>query len=294
MQEALQKQKEQCIFCKIIQNEIPSHKIYKDETVLAILDIHPAAKGHTLVLPTEHYPLLPLVPKPTRLELFTKLKYITKGVKKASVVDSSVLFIANGGIAGQQAPHVLIHCIPREKGDSLVFEQQKPTTPISKEKIAQNTQKLKNRFAQIFFSQTQPQQQQKSTQENKDKLLTYIHNNPQIQELLRTKPEQFSQVIKEEPELQKLFEGIDVFALSEQLNKQEMQTAKTDSQTSISAEQKKEIATKLETDEKLRNLLIHEPLAFIEKIKVEPELEKIFSGVDILTLAKKLKEAYNE
>lgn len=46
---------ENCIFCKIIQGEIPAKKIYEDDKVIAFLDIHPAVDGHTLVIPKEHY-----------------------------------------------------------------------------------------------------------------------------------------------------------------------------------------------------------------------------------------------
>jgi len=43
-----------CIFCKIINGEIPSKKIYEDENVIAILDLHPAVDGHTLIIPKKH------------------------------------------------------------------------------------------------------------------------------------------------------------------------------------------------------------------------------------------------
>ena len=46
--------KVECIFCKIINGEIPSKKIYEDENVLAFLDINPSSPGHTLVVPKKH------------------------------------------------------------------------------------------------------------------------------------------------------------------------------------------------------------------------------------------------
>jgi|SRR3989344_7678969 len=45
---------EDCIFCKIVAGEIPSHKVYEDENFLALLDIHPLSPGHTLVIPKKH------------------------------------------------------------------------------------------------------------------------------------------------------------------------------------------------------------------------------------------------
>ena len=44
-----------CIFCKILKGEIPSAKVYENDKVLAFLDISPVHKGHTLVIPKEHY-----------------------------------------------------------------------------------------------------------------------------------------------------------------------------------------------------------------------------------------------
>ena len=46
---------ENCIFCKIAKGEIPSAKVYEDGNIMAFLDIAPAAKGHCLVMPKEHY-----------------------------------------------------------------------------------------------------------------------------------------------------------------------------------------------------------------------------------------------
>jgi len=46
---------ENCVFCKIVNSEIPAHKIYEDEHVLAFLDINPINDGHTLVIPKRHY-----------------------------------------------------------------------------------------------------------------------------------------------------------------------------------------------------------------------------------------------
>ena len=44
-----------CIFCKIIKGEIPCYKVYEDDKVIAFLDVNPLSKGHTLVMPKEHF-----------------------------------------------------------------------------------------------------------------------------------------------------------------------------------------------------------------------------------------------
>ena len=63
-------QKKQCIFCQIIAGKIPSKKIYEDEKCLAVLDINPAAKGHLLLLPKEHYAIMPQIPDKILSHLF--------------------------------------------------------------------------------------------------------------------------------------------------------------------------------------------------------------------------------
>jgi histidine triad (HIT) family protein len=47
--------KEDCLFCKMVKGEIPCKKIYEDDTVMAILDLHPSADGHTLIIPKKHF-----------------------------------------------------------------------------------------------------------------------------------------------------------------------------------------------------------------------------------------------
>ena len=47
--------KDNCIFCKIVAGEIPSRKLYEDDKFIVILDLGPAARGHALVIPKEHY-----------------------------------------------------------------------------------------------------------------------------------------------------------------------------------------------------------------------------------------------
>src|SRR3989338_3526599 len=58
-------QKQNCVFCHIINGKVPSKKIYEDKEVIAILDIYPATRGHVLLLPKEHYSIMPQVPENT-------------------------------------------------------------------------------------------------------------------------------------------------------------------------------------------------------------------------------------
>ena len=118
-EEILELQKKNCIFCKIISKEIPSNEIYSDEKVLVILDINPANEGHCLILPKNHYQILPQLPPELIEHMFNVGKKLSRSVLKALGVKGTTFFVANGAIAGQKAPHFMIHIIPRKPGDTL-------------------------------------------------------------------------------------------------------------------------------------------------------------------------------
>ncbi|PIZ51698.1 hypothetical protein COY27_02755 [Candidatus Woesearchaeota archaeon CG_4_10_14_0_2_um_filter_33_13] len=113
-------QKQQCVFCQIISNKIPSKKVYEDDKALAILDINPATKGHILILPKEHYSIMPQIPDKEMGHLFSVAKKISQTVLKVLKVSGTNLFIANGLAAGQRAQHFMLHVIPRKEGDKIL------------------------------------------------------------------------------------------------------------------------------------------------------------------------------
>ena len=115
----LEKQKEQCIFCKIVKGEFESKKVFEDKEMISVLDINPAAKGHMLLLPKEHYPILPYMPAETFKHFFGIIPRLVESVKAALLCTGVNVFIANGAVAGQQSPHFLAHLIPREIDDQL-------------------------------------------------------------------------------------------------------------------------------------------------------------------------------
>ncbi len=108
-----------CIFCKIVKGEIPSARVYEDEKVMAFLDIAPTGKGHTLVIPKAHYPILMDVPDELLMELIIAVKKISRAVILATGAGGINLALAMHDIAGQSVPHAHFHIIPRHKGDGL-------------------------------------------------------------------------------------------------------------------------------------------------------------------------------
>jgi histidine triad (HIT) family protein len=118
-EEILELQKQNCIFCKIIHKEIPSTIIHEDEKVLVILDINPANEGHSIILPKNHYQILPQIPDDLIKYMGVIAKKTSRSLLKSLSIRGTSIFIANGAIAGQKAPHFMMHVIPRKKGDML-------------------------------------------------------------------------------------------------------------------------------------------------------------------------------
>lgn len=110
-----------CIFCKIVEKEIPATVVYEDSKVMAFLDVNPANKGHTLVIPKNHYETLGEVPDPTLAEISIVCKKVSKAVLKAVETTDFNIVQSNGEISGQVVPHVHFHIIPRFKNDGLTL-----------------------------------------------------------------------------------------------------------------------------------------------------------------------------
>lgn len=118
-EEMIAAQKQNCIFCKIIKKEIPSKIVHTDKICTAILDINPANEGHILLIPNEHYSIMPQVPEETISHMATISKKISKSLLISTMGKSTSIFIANGAAAGQKAPHFMIHIIPRKNSQEF-------------------------------------------------------------------------------------------------------------------------------------------------------------------------------
>ncbi|MFO8016933.1 MAG: HIT domain-containing protein [Candidatus Woesearchaeota archaeon] len=119
-------QKQNCIFCHIISGKVASKKVFEDDKCTAVLDINPANPGHVLLMPNEHYAIMPLIPDDVMGHLFMVTKGISHACLKAFKAQGTNIFIANGVAAGQKAQHFMIHVIPRKDDDGLTnFELPK-------------------------------------------------------------------------------------------------------------------------------------------------------------------------
>jgi histidine triad (HIT) family protein len=104
---------EDCIFCKIINGEIPCFKVYEDEKVLAFEDINPISQGHTLVIPKTHAPDLWEIPDADLSAVHLASQKISRGIKAALNPAGIACLQLNGRGVNQVVMHYHLHLIPR-------------------------------------------------------------------------------------------------------------------------------------------------------------------------------------
>lgn len=105
-----------CIFCKIINGDIKAKIVKESVKSIAFLDAFPLAKGHTLVIPKNHYGKLQELSVEDSADLFSLVHDLVPKVDRFT--GSSLIAIHNGKEAGQEVPHIHIHLIPRHARDS--------------------------------------------------------------------------------------------------------------------------------------------------------------------------------
>jgi histidine triad (HIT) family protein len=109
-----------CVFCKIVRDEMPSSKVFENERLLAFLDINPVSKGHTLVIPKNHYAGFLEIPA----DLFTEMGQVLQRVGRAAKThlgsDGFNVLLNNGRAAGQLIDHAHFHLVPRRVGDGVM------------------------------------------------------------------------------------------------------------------------------------------------------------------------------
>lgn len=107
-----------CIFCKIINGEIPSYTVYEDDVVKAFLDISQGTPGHTLVVPKKHVKDIFAYDDQLAADVFARLPKIARAIKDSNpkIVGMNILN-NNGEVAYQSVFHSHIHIIPRYSKD---------------------------------------------------------------------------------------------------------------------------------------------------------------------------------
>lgn len=110
--------KENCIFCKIANGEIPSSTIYEDEDFRVFLDLNPATRGHALLVPKEHFDSLFELDDELCQKAIVLAKKLAGRMKQVLGCDGFNLVQNNGEAAGQTVFHFHLHLIPRYENDT--------------------------------------------------------------------------------------------------------------------------------------------------------------------------------
>ncbi len=109
-----------CIFCKIINDKLPSSKVYEDQSCIVILEIQPINTGHVLIIPKEHYKLIIEYPNEIVSHIFSIAQRVNLALRKADIKCEAVnYFLADGKSAGQEIFHAHLHVFPRFQGDGF-------------------------------------------------------------------------------------------------------------------------------------------------------------------------------
>lgn len=111
--------KDDCIFCKLANGDIPSNSIYEDEDFNVILDAAPAAKGHAIIIPKTHATNLFELPEDCAAKIMVVAKKCGKALMDTFECDGLNVLQNNGEAAGQTVFHLHVHLIPRFKDDDI-------------------------------------------------------------------------------------------------------------------------------------------------------------------------------
>ena len=128
------------IFAKILRGEIPSHRVYEDDAVVAFLDVMPQGPGHTLVVPKAPSRNLLDADPATFGSLFAVVQKVARAVRQAFDADGVTILQFNEPASGQTVYHLHVHVIPRFEGIPLKPHSGQMEKP---EVLAENAGKIR-------------------------------------------------------------------------------------------------------------------------------------------------------
>jgi histidine triad (HIT) family protein len=125
-----------CIFCRIIQKDIPNAIIYENDKFLAFMDKYPINHGHTLIVPKQHYGNILEMPAELVGEMYSLIPRLANAITSVIESDGFNINQNNGKSANQIVPHVHVHIVPRYSAEKV--KGQWPTRKIAKMQELQN------------------------------------------------------------------------------------------------------------------------------------------------------------
>ena len=116
--------KETCLVCQIVEGNVPSKRVFEDDSLLAVLDVNGANPGHCFIMPKEHYPIIEQVPDKEIGKIFNVANRISSAVFETLQAQGTNIFVANGIPAGQTVAHFMVNVIPRFEKDGINLQWQ--------------------------------------------------------------------------------------------------------------------------------------------------------------------------
>lgn len=130
-----------CIFCKIIDGEIPSKKVFEDELCFAFLDINPIQEGHTLIVPKNHHEFVWKLPKLLYDHIFSVARVLADLLQKT--FEPKTVGVA---VEGLEVAHAHVHLIPLNKVGDFSHANAKQATP---EQLETTLDKMMKKYHEV-------------------------------------------------------------------------------------------------------------------------------------------------
>ncbi|REC47507.1 HIT family protein [Chryseobacterium pennipullorum] len=121
-----------CIFCRIINRELPASIVHEDDHIIAFMDIQPVNPGHILVVPKIHQVFISELDENLTSRMFNMASRINRAIRKSEVQCEGInYFLADGEAAGQEVFHTHLHVFPRFTNDGfgLRFDESYHSLP---------------------------------------------------------------------------------------------------------------------------------------------------------------------
>jgi histidine triad (HIT) family protein len=133
------------VFCRILDGQIPSTRVFEDERTIAFMDINPLNEGHCLVVPRAHAPTIFDIDQTDLRSAIVTAQRVAKAIRTALRPDGLNLLQANGAAAFQSVPHLHFHLVPRFAGDGKGFDW--PLVPGDRGRIQAAAEKIRGALA---------------------------------------------------------------------------------------------------------------------------------------------------
>ncbi len=149
----------ECIFCKIAIGSVPSYKIWETDSVLGVLDILPASKGHVIIFPKEHLEKIESISDNILKEIVIAIKALCSAIYRAFNPKGIHIVVNEGEIAGQTVKHFSVNIIPRYGNEKVVCAWEKRS--VSPEELVQIQQVLLKALQQTTIAKEGEKKEEK-------------------------------------------------------------------------------------------------------------------------------------